>query len=245
MFIRSDQHEWFIKSTNKETGYGDVYIWHPGKMNNKTGERSPPTNWISAYGKSAWQWNDKRQEYYYHQFSIQQPDLNHRNPKVVENMKNILKFWLAKGVAGFRVDAVETLYEISPDTKGNLPDEPLSGECNDPDDTCYLKHIYTTEFDEVYDTLYQWQELLEQFRRENGGFERVLMTEGSSKIDRIIRYFGDGKRNGSRIPFNFHFMKINRTSRATEYKKRIDEFLSKVPLGYEANWLVSIIAVRK
>lgn len=146
-FIRSDQHEWFIKSANKEPGYEDFYIWHPGKMNNETGQRSPPTNWISFYRKSAWQWNDKRQEYYYHQFAIQQPDLNHRNPKVVENMKNVLKFWLEKGIAGFRVDAVETLYEIPADAKGNFPDEPRSEKCNDPDGFCYLKHIYTRDFD--------------------------------------------------------------------------------------------------
>lgn len=156
-------------------------------------------------------------------------------------MKNVLKFWLAKGVAGFRVDAVETLFEISPDARGNFPDEPLSGECNDPDGSCYLKHIYTRDFDEVYDTLYEWQELLEQFRRENGGVERILMTQGSSEIDSIIRYYGDGKRNGSRIPFNFHLMSVNRASKATEYKKLIDDFLSKVPAGYEANWVVSIV----
>lgn len=156
-------------------------------------------------------------------------------------MKNVLKFWLAKGVAGFRVDAVETLYETSPDAKGNLPDEPLSGRCNDPEGFCYLKHIHTRDFDKVYDTLYQWQELLEQFRRENGGIERILMTQGSPEIDNIIRYYGDGKRNGSRIPFNFHVMNVNRTSNAAEYKKLIDEFLSKVPVGYEANWLVRVV----
>lgn len=240
MLIRSDQHEWFIKSVNKEPGYGDFYIWHPGKVNNETGERSPPTNWISFYRKSSWQWNDKRQEYYYHQFANQQPDLNHRHPKVVENMRNVLLHWLGKGVSGFRIDAVETLFEIPPDAKGNLPDEPLSGECNDLDGFCYLKHIYTRDFDEVYDTLYQWQELLEQYRKDNGGVERVFMVQGSDAIDSFIRYYGDGKRNGSRIPFNFHLMsKVNKTTKAAEYKTLIDEFLSKVPVGYEANWVVS------
>lgn len=77
-YFRSDQHEWFIKSVNKEPGYEDFYVWHPGKINNETGERSPPNNWISIFRFSAWKWNEKRQAYYFHQFLAEQPDLNYR-----------------------------------------------------------------------------------------------------------------------------------------------------------------------
>lgn len=64
-----------------------------------------------------------------------------RNPKVVESMKHVLRYWLGKGVNGFRVDAIPTLFEVAPDAKGNLPDEPKSGKCDDPNDFCYLVSI--------------------------------------------------------------------------------------------------------
>lgn len=86
----SDEHEWFIKSENNEPGYEDYYVWHPGYPNPKNAsERLPPSNWLSIFRKSAWTWSEKRQEFYYHQFLKKQPDLNYRNPKVVEEMKVI------------------------------------------------------------------------------------------------------------------------------------------------------------
>lgn len=131
---------------NKEPGYEDFYVWHTGKINNVTGERSPPCNWISNFRFSAWKWNEKRQAYYLHQFLPEQPDLNYRNSIVVESMKDVIRFWLGKGVSGFRVDAIPTLFEIAPDSRGNLPDEPKSGNPNcDKNDFCYLNHIYTND----------------------------------------------------------------------------------------------------
>jgi alpha-glucosidase len=81
-------------------------VWHAGKPNPKGGLNVEPNNWVSVFYGSAWTWSEKRQEYYLHQFTKQQPDLNYRNPKVVERMSGVLTFWLEKGVSGFRVDAV-------------------------------------------------------------------------------------------------------------------------------------------
>lgn len=75
----SDQHAWFEKSVNREPGFEDFYVWHPGKVNNATSKREPPSNWLAAFRFSAWEWNDKRQEYYLHQYAAQQPDLNFRS----------------------------------------------------------------------------------------------------------------------------------------------------------------------
>lgn len=83
----SDEHDWFKKSIQRDPEYENYYVWHPGKIDNKTGERVPPNNWLSAFRYSAWEWNDQRQEYYLHQFAIQQPDLNYREPKLVQKMK--------------------------------------------------------------------------------------------------------------------------------------------------------------
>ena len=84
----SDENEWFIKSANKEPGFEDFYVWHPGYPDpNNSSNRLPPNNWLSVFRKSAWEFNTIRQEFYLHQFVVKQPDLNYRSPKVVESMK--------------------------------------------------------------------------------------------------------------------------------------------------------------
>ena len=97
----SDQHEWFQKSRQKIEPYTDYYIWRPAKKNGKL-----PNNWDSLFEGKAWAWDDVRKEYYMHLFAIQQADLNMDNPLVREEVKNILRFWLDKGVDGFREDVI-------------------------------------------------------------------------------------------------------------------------------------------
>lgn len=94
----------------------------------------------SVFYGSAWTWHPVREQYYYHQFTKEQPDLNYRNPAVVEAMDEVILFWLDKGVSGFRVDAVNHLFE-DPDLK----DEPLTGKTNDEKSYDYTKHIYTKD----------------------------------------------------------------------------------------------------
>ncbi|KAG4066648.1 hypothetical protein HA402_007284 [Bradysia odoriphaga] len=234
----SDLHDWFIRSENGEAEYKDYYIWHPGKIEN--GVRVPPNNWVSIFRFSAWQWSEKRQEYYLHQFVKEQPDLNYRNPKVVQAMKDVLVFWMEKGVSGFRVDAVPFLFEVEADADGNYPDEPLSGECDDPDSTCYLSHIYTQNIDDTFDMAYQWREVLDKFTSENDGVEtKIMMTESYTSLENEIRFYTDGTVNGSQIPFNFELISyINNESTAKDYKFRIDSWLKNMPVGYQANWVM-------
>lgn len=108
----SDQHRWFIESRSSRTNpYRDWYVWRNGKGETATSKGEPPNNWESAFGHSAWQWDPKTRQYYYHMFYIQQPDLNWYNPAVHQAFKNIIGLWLNRGVAGFRFDAITTLYE--------------------------------------------------------------------------------------------------------------------------------------
>jgi len=103
----SDKHPWFIESASSKTNpKHDWYVWRDGK-----GPGQPPNNWQSGFGHSAWEFDPKRNQYYYHHFYIQQPDLNWDNPKVKAAMFNAARFWLKRGVAGFRLDAVDTLFE--------------------------------------------------------------------------------------------------------------------------------------
>lgn len=92
------------------------------------------------FGGSAWQWNNERKQYYLHQFLAGQPDLNYRNKKVDDEMKKVLLFWLNKGVAGFRVDAINHMFEDQ-----RYLDEPRNQFNTDPNSYDYLTHIYTKD----------------------------------------------------------------------------------------------------
>jgi alpha-glucosidase len=115
----SDKHPWFLASRSSRTDpYRDWYVWRDGNGETETSPGQPPSNWQSYFGHSAWQWDEKTRQYYYHKFYIQQPDLNWYNPKVHQAFKDIMAFWLGRGVAGFRFDAITTLFEDP-----NLTDE--------------------------------------------------------------------------------------------------------------------------
>ncbi|XP_030388341.1 maltase A1 [Scaptodrosophila lebanonensis] len=237
----SDKSEWFINSVNGDPDYKDFYIWHDGKINEETGEREPPSNWISEFRYSAWEWNEVREQYYLHQFAVQQPDLNYRNPAVVEEMKRVLRFWLAKGVAGFRIDAVPYMFEVDLDRYNQYPDEPLSNDttCPGSDDHCWTQHIYTQDLPETFDMIYQWRELVDDFHEEHGGDSRVLLTEAYTSFENMIKFYGDGVRNGSHVPFNFDFLSnINNVSTAHDYAEHIQKWINAMPAGVYANWVL-------
>ncbi len=103
----SDEHEWFVKSRDKKSPYRNYYFWcegHNGK---------PPNNWTSFFAEDAWQKDESSGEYYLHLFSKKQPDLNYHNPSVLEEIKNIMRFWLDKGIAGFRCDVINIIWKSS------------------------------------------------------------------------------------------------------------------------------------
>jgi alpha-glucosidase len=108
----SDKHKWFIASrSSRNNPYRDWYVWHDGKGETATDRGQPPNNWQSVFGHSAWEWDPTTRQYYYHKFYIQQPDLNWNNPAVHQAFKDIIGFWLKRDVAGFRFDAITTLFE--------------------------------------------------------------------------------------------------------------------------------------
>src|SRR6516162_2163912 len=139
----SDKHKWFIQSESSKTNpYRDWYIWRDGK-----GPNQPPNNWLSTFGGSAWQFDGKTNQYYYHYFYPQQPDLNWRNPKVADAMYDSTRFWYKRGVVGFRLDAVDTLFEDP-----NLTDNPILPGKNaygDPN----IEDKYTHKLPEVHDVM--------------------------------------------------------------------------------------------
>lgn len=237
----SNESIWFKKSEQRDPYYKDFYVWHPGKNNTETGEREPPSNWNSLFRYTAWQWSDIRQEYYLHQCIIQQPDLNYRNPDVVKEMKDVLTFWLNKGVDGFRIDAVPFLFETILDD-GSFPDEPVSGLTDDPTSTNYYTHVFTKDLPETVEMVYQWRELLVQYQKDHGGDTKVLMTESYTSLENKLSYYGDAfGRRGAQVPFNFEMIdSINLNSKPQDYKNAIDAWIDNMPVAddYVPNWVV-------
>lgn len=103
----SDKHEWFLQSrSSKDNPYRDYYYWKDGRGKNG---KKPPNNWTSFFLGSAWKYDEVTQQWYLHLFDENQPDLNYFNPKVMDEIKDILRFWLDKGVDGFRCDVITLL----------------------------------------------------------------------------------------------------------------------------------------
>ena len=138
----SDRHPWFVDSRSSRTSdKRNWYIWRDGIGTN------PPNNWIALFGGLAWQWDDKTNQYYYHYFYPQQPDMNWRNPAVAKEMYGTTEWWYKRGVAGFRLDAVDSLFE-DPDLKNDpvLPGIDAYGNPN-------VEHKYTQNLPEVHGVL--------------------------------------------------------------------------------------------
>ncbi|XP_073812672.1 maltase A3-like [Musca autumnalis] len=240
----SDENIWFKKSVNREKGYEDYYVWNDGYVD-ENGKRQPPSNWLQAFRGSAWEWNEQRQQYYLHQFAVKQPDLNYRNPDVVAQMKRVLTYWLDRGVAGFRVDAVPWMFEVLPDENGRYPDEPLSGlYSDDPLNFDYLSHIYTQDQPETIDMVYQWRKLLDDYQRIHGGDTRVLMIETWSNINEVMKLYGNRSVEGAHLPFNFQFIAgghadlDNTDLGAGGFVDIISKWMDNMPAGKTANWVM-------
>lgn len=250
----SDEHAWFQSSVQKIPPYTDYYVWRDAVM--VDGVRHPPNNWVSFFGGSAWTWNDDRQQYYLHQFHHKQPDLNYRNPLVVKEMKDVLRFWLDKGVDGFRMDAVHTMFE---DTR--LLDEPRSFKVGFvATDHEYYDHKYTLDQPETFDMIYQFREVLDSYSssarpqaNQDGDFDddevtslmtrhvgtRFMTTEAYSPISDVMRYYGNATVDGAHFPFNFLFITdLNRQSDAYDFEKTIHSWYLNMPEGKWANWVI-------
>ncbi|XP_049886229.1 maltase A1-like [Pectinophora gossypiella] len=233
----SNESVWFEQALKGDEKYFDYFVWEDGVVD-ENGNLQPPNNWNSVFRKSAWEYREEVGKYYLHQFVIGQPDLNYRNPDVVEEMKNIIRFWLDKGVAGFRVDAIAHLFEVDKELfGGKYPDEPLTHNTDDPESYDYLDHIYTKNHEDTYDMVYQWREVFDEYKAKDG-MTRVMMTEVYDSPQVTMKYFGNGVKEGAQMPFNFVLIsELNRDSTAAEVKYALDKFLTFKPVDKLANWV--------
>jgi alpha-glucosidase len=169
----SDQHPWFVDSRSSRTAEKrDWYVWRDGKGTN------PPNNWLAVFGGSAWQWDEKTKQYYYHYFYPQQPDLNWRNPAVVSAMNGTTEWWYRRGVAGFRLDAVDSLFEDP-----NLHDDPVLPGQNAYGDP-QVEHKYTQKLPEVHLALKGLRAIADQYHA-------VLIGETwTDNVAQLRTYYG-------------------------------------------------------
>ncbi|XP_076249708.1 alpha-glucosidase [Calliopsis andreniformis] len=219
----SDQHDWFKLSLLNAEPYKDYYVWRKGRVL-ENGTIVPPNNWVSVFGGSAWTWREERQEYYLHQFAPEQPDLNYNNENVVREMQNVMRYWLSKGVDGFRVDAVPHLCEDS-----QFLDEPLSGTTNDPNNYGYTEKTYTKDQPLTYEIVRGWRGVLDEYNT-----SKVMMIEAYTNISMTMKYY----EVGAHFPFNFGIITdLNMNSTAADFKRVIDQWMTNMPAGCTANWV--------
>jgi alpha-glucosidase len=188
----SDRHPWFVESRSSRLNEKrDWYIWRDGPP-----DGSAPNNWVSEFGGSAWTWDAATGQYYYHAFLKEQPDLNWRNAEVRAAMLDALRFWLERGVDGFRVDAIHHLIEAE-----HLRDNPLNPDWREGQSPArQLVRLYSLDQEETHAAIAEMRALTDQYS------DRVLIGEASLPIEQLMAYYGD-KTPGFHMPFNFHLIK--------------------------------------
>lgn len=217
----SDRHPWFIESrSSRDNPKRDWYIWHEPRE-----DGGPPNNWLSEFGGSAWQYDVATRQYYYHAFLAEQPDLNWRNPAVRHAMYDIMRFWLRKGVDGFRVDVIWHLIKDAafPDN----PPNPGYREGQPPHERVLPSH--TTDQAEVHGVIAEMRHVVEEFD------SRVLIGEIYLPLERLVTYYGKDIPE-AHLPFNFALLSALWDARAIE--KIIHDYEGALPAGAWPNWVL-------
>lgn len=218
----SDQHPWFQESkSSRDSPKRDWYLWKDAKE-----DGSVPNNWLSVFGGSGWEWDDTTQQYYYHGFLKEQPDLNWRNPEVQEAMLDVMRFWLDKGVDGFRVDVMWHMIKDDKwrDNPVNPDYEPHMGTYDQ------LLPVYSTDQPEVHDIIRKMRDLLDQYD------ERMMIGEIYLPLHKLMSYYGI-ENNGAHLPFNFQLLSLPWDSK--KIATAIDEYEGALPDEGWPNWILS------
>ncbi len=220
----SDQHEWFLQSRSSRTNpYRNWYVWRDGKGETTTGEGAPPNNWQSLFGHSAWQWDEKTRQYYYHKFYVQQPDLNWHNPAVHTAFRDIIRFWLDKGVGGFRFDAITTLYEDSElrdegvvhDAHGNV----VINAYGDPQ----LDGSRTDNLPELHTVVAEMRSVCDEFNSTHFPGTRIMIGETYlPNITELGKMYGSHNKPEFQLPMDTQIGFINKLD-VEEFRLRINE----------------------
>src|SRR5580765_173440 len=192
----SDQHPWFLDAARERGSVAHpFYVWSDGRPEGAGKRRRPPNNWVSVYGGSAWEYVPAVGQFYYHRFARQQPDLNWRNPHVERAMFDVMRFWMDRGVAGFRLGAVTALFEDP-----QLRDAAALGGRNAQGDP-NLSDAHTNNLPETHALLRRMRAMLDRYPD-----ERVLIGETYvQSVAQLNSWYGGARREELQLPMDTAF----------------------------------------
>ncbi len=218
----SDQHAWFKASrSSREDPKRDWYIWKDAAP-----DGGPPNNWISNFGGPAWAWDEATGQYYHHAFLASQPDLDWRNPEVRAAMFDAMRFWLDKGVDGFRVDVIWHLakdehFRDNPPNPDYTPSQPEI-ERN--------LQVHSADQPEIHRIVADMRSVMEEYD------ERLLIGEIYLPLERLMDYYGEGG-SGVHLPFNFQLIQTD--WHAQKVAALVAEYEAAIPEDGWPNWVLS------
>jgi alpha-glucosidase len=217
----SDWHPWFLESrSSRDNPKRDWYIWR-----DPAPDGGPPNNWLSEFGGGGWEYDATTGQYYYHAFLAAQPDLNWRNPQVRAAMYDAMRFWLRRGVDGFRVDVIWHLIKDD-QFRNNPPNQDF--RAGDPPIHAVIP-LYTADRPEVQEVIAEMRGVVDEFS------DRLLIGEIYLPVERLVAYYGRDL-SGVHLPFNFAL--LSATWNARELAKLIDEYEAALPKGGWPNWVL-------
>ena len=252
----SDQHPWFLESkSSRDNPKRDWYLWHnalPAGDDWQPAKQRIPNNWMSNFGGSAWEWDEHTEQFYLHSFLKQQPDLNWRNPKVRAAIYTAMKFWLDRGVDGFRMDVLWLL----------IKDALYRNNPPNPDDHGGTLQVFTADQPETHKIVAEMRDVLDSYpdaihsapklEPAPEGLEpphnvpdtsnRVLIGEIYLPLPKLVRYYGftEGSDTthltGANLPFNFHL--IQTAWQADAIANIITNYEALLPAGAWPNYVL-------
>ena len=217
----SDEHPWFIESrASRDNPKRDWYIWR-----DPAPDGGPPNNWLSYFGGPAWTFDQQTGQYYMHQFVTQQPELNYRNPAVVAALLDSMRFWLDRGVDGFRVDVIWLMMKDP-----LFRDEPPNPNWDGVNPHNSLRHIYTANLPEVHGLIREMREVLDAYD------DRMMVGEIYMPNEDLVTYYGGPAGAECHLPFNFQL--INAPWDAAAVRRMVDAYEAILPAGAWPNWVL-------
>ncbi len=217
----SDQHPWFIESrASRDNPKRDWYIWR-----DPAPDSGPPNNWLSYFGGPAWTFDPHTGQYYMHQFVTQQPELNYRNPDVVAALLDTMRFWLDRGVDGFRVDVIWLMLKDP-----LFRDEPANPDWDGVNPHNSLRHIYTANLPEVHGLIREMRKVLDAYD------DRMMVGEIYMPNADLVTYYGGRAGRECHLPFNFQL--IHAAWDAAAVRHMVDAYEAILPADAWPNWVL-------
>lgn len=225
----SDRHPWFIESrSTSDNPKRDWYIWAEPRP-----DGSPPNNWLSVFGGSAWEWDELTEQYYLHSFLKEQPDLNWRNPEVKEAMFDVVRFWLELGVDGFRVDVAHYIMK-DPYLRDNPRDADRAPSIHRPmGDYDSQFHVHDSGQPDVHDIYREFRQILDAYSE-----EQPRVSIGEVHIfdwEEWLKYYGEDL-DELHMPCNFILLNVPWEARAV--REAVDGLEAALPEGAWPNYVL-------